>query len=751
MPPAPLLRWTERAGIYFGVTCVWSLFLVTSTVFFYRWRRHPAIQHREVAFTIISGAANAVFTAHHLVQIPLEGWYPCLLRLWIPAIFLPLWIMTLLARLTRIIAVYRLSEARLHAVARSHRFSTVIAGGGDELDAMQLDAGRLGFVAEYCEPTAQAAYIEMDPDIAKAPNHRSLPLHPLHQDQREGPATALAESLSNQPPPAHWSYAHRRKLTTGALARMMVLSMLAIAMTTGVFQYVYRASFTLAEFRACDSSPAYFYLWAITGFYIVLLAPALLYASRGVHDAWGIRDELVLCELFGALAAVLYATFSLTGWDSSTVLPAAIWILVGTGFTHIWTVVRPTYLASCRGQVVWSRTCRRDTYAGVSGHHATSDHRADITGGSAVRHSTRAGYSKDQEYATNGRHDPAARPTAAIVDGGSWPSSAADCISHLASSTDASSVCAADASSGKTTHAVTLDDIFATPLLLEEFYAFCMHELNLENVLFYNAVLRLRRRVAGEVDLESWVAGGGRSQSQACTQRPVRKRSSTPVLGILGSLTSGARSSGSCGQAGDPKSSAVPCDGTSPKQRVQDALQKAALQSSCDHQPPALKMGTRTASTGSLPSPLFVAPPTQLLHTLRRPSTPSSPRRLLLSHAALVIQLRQIVDTYIRLGAPYEVCVSASARERLLCRVDRGMRSQCPRGDGHTDAESGRRELSIADLDEVTEEVRVLLEHHSLPRFQSWLDECKQNEQQQQTSRRWHFHFSWAYRASEPK
>ncbi|KAI8051033.1 hypothetical protein BDF22DRAFT_694462 [Syncephalis plumigaleata] len=126
--------------------------------------------------------------------------------------------------------------------------------------------------------------------------------------------------------------------------------------------------------------------------------------------------------------------------------------------------------------------------------------------------------------------------------------------------------------------------------------------------------------------------------------------------------------------------------------------------------------------------------------TARRPSPP-------LSRAAITMQLRNIIDAFIRPGAPYEITISHHLRERLLLRVDRmiypqqimpashlgtieaGLPLQSPAQPHQQQQQQPyyhHREPGLADLYLAADEIHQQLEQHSVVRFrQEYRDESQ--------------------------
>jgi hypothetical protein len=768
----------SRMMIYYAATGVWSVFLILSSYLFYRFRQHPAIQHRDVSLTMVCILASAAFSIHYLVKIPLEGHYPCALYLWIPIIFMPLWLMTLLARLTRIIAAYRLGEARLKAVeftqpppATTTTTSTAATRdrGLSSLSSspimpstrhasLQNTVKKLLRSSSAHEPMIDHSRDNSSKNhvVKKKASHSTTTNYTLRSDNESeecdpwpinrgttpssntngvGTSTTTTTTTSivvdpdrayatiTSPRSAHWTFVYRQHLTTPSLVRMIVVLEVIILIGAVFVHYIFREALLHQPDGTCGSTPVFTYIWAVAGLYLVVLTPILLYAARNVRDAWGIRNELVLCDIIGIISCLLYFIFRIYDWDDQSVWPATLWILLGTAFTHIWTVARPAIHAACDLRDIHHAQSNPIITRSVSEMNYTHHHHhlpGRIISTDIIPRARRIPSSISNRSLMETPHTPsfyiplAHHHHSSLTDSPCLPPPSSTSISQLNVYRDritswqpTPSKCSNNNNNNNdTTVPMTLDTILACPNLLSKFRSFCMYDLSLEALLFYETVIRLQARIIGvdrlpryDSQRTSVVVESSSSSSSSSLQTTVTRQSfnlfseRSPVTTTFNNYS---RLSPTVLLS---RSGSAPTSSLSPSFNMMVG---------------SVNGGGNTAS-GNGNNPMAA----------RRPSPP-------LSRAAITMQLRNIIDAFIRPGAPYEITISHRLRERLLLSVDRMIYPQVMSTNSLDNIEAGQqpqqpqchRESGLADLYLAAEEIHQQLEQHSVVRFrQEYRDE----------------------------
>ncbi|KAI9598853.1 hypothetical protein BDF19DRAFT_190793 [Syncephalis fuscata] len=730
----------SRQVVYYTTTAVWLVFLALTSFLFYRFRRHPAIQHRDVALTMVSITANTVFSVHYLVKIPLAGNYPCALHLWIPIAFMPLWLMTLLARLTRIIAAYRLGEARLYAVEQTQDTKlnddtntlSPLSHSTDRRSSIRHTVNKLLRTTSTHEPMMGRRTPNSIPMIKKKASSSSTTACTFNSNQgyeersdwpgsHEHTRNLSSVSTENDvdinvvvdpdrayatltsPRSAHWTFVYRQHLTTPSLVRMIIVLELIILIGAVFFHYMFRDAFFYRPDGSCGSSPTYTYIWVVAGIYLVLVTPALIYAARDVHDAWGIRNELVLCDIIGIISCILFGIFRIDGWGDDSTWPAALWILWGASFTHVWTVARPAIRAACDLRDIKHYKPRNMSLDHVNNTMSCTNVPQMITPQirripSSISHKTLNEtsiplyLSLSHPTSPTSLYPPPPSPTT---------------IPHLNAYRDRIASWQPTPIPRSSQHepqasSITLDNILACPDLLPRFRSFCMHDLSLESLLFYETVTHLQARITG-IDRAPRYDPHHHHRSSPMTDTHGRPAHWEDNLSVRQSYLLADRA-----PTPPPPSarSAYNFPLRSPTLTTLPAAQPMVSSSSSPPSSPLSPSFNMTTSSGGGGGGGSM--------TIRRPP---------LSRAATNIQLRNIVDAFIRPGAPYEVPVSTPLRERLLQRVDRSLYPQSNEStpdimeSGLQHQQQYHRDCSLVDLYEAANEIRQQLEDHSVVRF----------------------------------
>ncbi|RKP25477.1 hypothetical protein SYNPS1DRAFT_28795 [Syncephalis pseudoplumigaleata] len=320
--------------VYFAaIPIVLTIMLATTFHFIYR-RHHPIIYNRDVPLTLLNVMANLVVSVLHLTKTINYYDYPCFIMLWVPALIYPLYILTIFARLTRLIFMYRLSEARLQAID----LRTLPMKDYNGLNAT---------AAETCGQdraiTVNSWGLPRDDTSQQAAPIRHHVILATSEDSDDRPKM---NSFDNIPSHCHWSLAYRRRFTTRALSLAIFALLLAHVVLTLAMQLRYPSEFTWIppKLGRCGHSAAYLPLWISCGLYIILIAPIIVYHSRGIHDAYGIRWEYY-CGI--GIALFFFGLYFLSKWlgfDDNDTFPAAMWLVIGTLVGHLWMVARPAWL-----------------------------------------------------------------------------------------------------------------------------------------------------------------------------------------------------------------------------------------------------------------------------------------------------------------------------------------------------------------------------------------------------------------------
>jgi hypothetical protein len=325
-----------RLIIYFSlIPIVLVIILGTTFHFFYR-RYHPIIYNRDVPLTLLNVVANMVVSMLHLTKVINYYNYPCFIMLWIPALVYPLYVLTVFARLTRVVFMYRLSEARLEAID----LRTLPMRNYNGLNTAVTTSGSH-------DPEKM---VKFKIDSWSMPRNETFSMNHHHDvilTTSESSETApKINSLDNVPSHCHWSLTYRRRFTTRALCSTIGALLLMHVVLTLAMQLRYPAEFTWipANLGRCNYSAAYLPLWTACGLYIIIIAPFIVYHAHGIHDAYGIRTEHYCSQGIALVFFTLYFLFKWLGFDNSDVFPAAMWLVIGTFINHLWTVARPAWL-----------------------------------------------------------------------------------------------------------------------------------------------------------------------------------------------------------------------------------------------------------------------------------------------------------------------------------------------------------------------------------------------------------------------
>ncbi|KAK9723047.1 hypothetical protein K7432_002202 [Basidiobolus ranarum] len=271
--------------IYYPVTVVWLLILLSTTYLYIRQRKSPVIRYRSVTLSLLMVIGNALVTTLYLGREPTINQFPCFLSLWISSVGIPLWITSMAGRFARLAFLYRVSQAKLAVEHQEH------------------------------EP------------------------HCVNIENSEKDDNSLPTLNEN------WYFKHRNKFTTkymlkwigGAVALQVVLTILVQIFTT---------KFRISPMAAgnCLIGWEFIPIYSTSAIYVLVICPIFLSWIRGVEDVYGIKRELIADLTLGITAFILYAIFLMLPSLEDVLLkfPAAHWSVVAFVLSHLISIVLPT-------------------------------------------------------------------------------------------------------------------------------------------------------------------------------------------------------------------------------------------------------------------------------------------------------------------------------------------------------------------------------------------------------------------------
>ncbi|KAK9761555.1 hypothetical protein K7432_013465 [Basidiobolus ranarum] len=297
-----------KSLIVYIVIAVWSLqSLVTSALYWCR-REKDCIKYRSPGFTIV-----AVFTAYILVCISVLPWaddglIPCFIRLWITSLAYPVMYLSATARALRLLCFYRISEAKL---ATQNSFAVT-------------NSPTTTLTHTSKKPSSQLSVIEL--------SGVNLP--------SQSPSPLYHETLAN-----NWYYRNRR-LFSVVFYTQICCAIVFIHIVVLIVIQCYTTKFSIHPVMA-SSNCTVGWEWLPHRLYIVVYAvavsPFILFKLRGIHDAYGIREELIALTIINSVFDLVFLIlFTLNAFgDIDPDFYGLLFIIVPISLIHCFLIIRP--------------------------------------------------------------------------------------------------------------------------------------------------------------------------------------------------------------------------------------------------------------------------------------------------------------------------------------------------------------------------------------------------------------------------
>ncbi|KAJ1983919.1 hypothetical protein H4R34_000974 [Dimargaris verticillata] len=333
----------NKAIIYLAFTALYVVFVVTTTVLFvirtrsarYRATKLMVIQtFGTLSLSIVSGLSNA-----------LHPYWPCFISLWGLYLGITLWLFGFVARTLRLLFQSEIHQAKLHVTALHPDSEAYLQASG---------SGGGGFGAQYGECYA-------------APPAAGLPSYPL---SASGPRAAM--DLSRPHRKADWDqvlernelkstpmvqkrYPFGRMLDNISWARKSwwfserILIRVFIGLVLIVVAYLVTVQSISPTMRIdpvstrCNSKWEYILMYILMSLHVLVFCPLMTYWLRGMHDAYGLRRDLVIEVMVAAISYVLFLVATSVFGMYDIYFSSTMFLFIGSGIVHFIGVVIPLW------------------------------------------------------------------------------------------------------------------------------------------------------------------------------------------------------------------------------------------------------------------------------------------------------------------------------------------------------------------------------------------------------------------------
>ncbi|KAJ2236403.1 hypothetical protein H4R99_000448 [Coemansia sp. RSA 1722] len=293
----------REAYLWIGVIDIF-LFSVSTLLFVYRGRRTLDINAHAVLLTSIGSFTILVVNTCFLFQFVWPGHFPCFIILWCAYPGVMLWMSCTMARALRL---YILSYRNMQKLKERNKAGQMTAAQLYGRGAMQ-DADADADV----EPADRGANVDGAADARRAePRRRWLYRLPL--------ASRCLARLDR------WWTHEKMQITERRLVWYTVGATLFAAVVCSIIQALTKdLSIVPMRYSRCPVGVwEYFPLYALTALYCVILTPIIVYHIWPIKDAFGIRHDILLNNLFTFVCIAMFMVQTNKGfgghdpfWDS---------------------------------------------------------------------------------------------------------------------------------------------------------------------------------------------------------------------------------------------------------------------------------------------------------------------------------------------------------------------------------------------------------------------------------------------------
>ncbi|KAK9685363.1 hypothetical protein K7432_015524 [Basidiobolus ranarum] len=297
-----------KSSIVCVVVAVWSLQSLVTSAIYWRRRDKDCIKYRSPGFTVVAALTACILVCVNVLPWADDDLIPCFVRLWITSLAYPVMYLSATARALRLLCFYRISEAKLatqNSQPASHSPTTTLTHTSKK-------------------PSSQISVIELS-DI-NLPSESPIPLY--------------HESLAN-----NWYYRNRRLFSVAFYAQICCAIVFIHIVVLTIIQ-CNTTSFSIHPVMV-RSNCSVGWEWLPHRLYIVVYAivvnPFILLRLRGIHDAYGIREELMVLTItnsvFDLVFLILFALNAFGGIDPD--FYGLLFVVVPISLIHCFLIIRP--------------------------------------------------------------------------------------------------------------------------------------------------------------------------------------------------------------------------------------------------------------------------------------------------------------------------------------------------------------------------------------------------------------------------
>ncbi|KAJ2741660.1 hypothetical protein GGI20_005030 [Coemansia sp. BCRC 34301] len=343
--PTDSAKYKIRSGIALGIYAAYMIYVVVTFTMFVKKSRdkHSGLAQRSVSLVVLQSVGCVFMGTAGLVSTGLPVW-PCFLKLW----FLNVGFMIVYPAIS--------ARALQHVVMSNvHNLTNKLAtGNAPALKGTMTPHGNLDFLRQEDGPRHQRSgsqtSIFSNTDFEHNESTQGMVLNEKKHTVEVGSSKAMRHAVLGRVddgPEAKiyrqlQKYTRLQRFVTNRSLTIFVMANFALACVLSLVINIVNKQFSLSPMNNhCSMMWGFIPVIAITAGYFVCVMPVLLVKCWSLKDAYGIRNDLIVSIIAGALCAIITVLWETVLIDLKNTLSCWFYIWLCALVLHTSSLVVP--------------------------------------------------------------------------------------------------------------------------------------------------------------------------------------------------------------------------------------------------------------------------------------------------------------------------------------------------------------------------------------------------------------------------
>ncbi|KAJ1676027.1 hypothetical protein EV182_000096, partial [Spiromyces aspiralis] len=320
---------TVKMAIWFTLIGLYSIYVLSTTaILFWKGWNSTHFKWKSRAFTFIASAANFIFVIHAMATEALAPFYPCNLRMWLSYYTVFYWTLSVHVRGLKYIYTVRINTLKTDLADTLNELEKHSDFGGQPIDnddgGTKDESYSKGNYSHLPSPGDNKAgsvvhkhYSQSANILARRKNNTAdrISLWVKRVILRQRPIDFKSLSLEEQyvilrrklSRTHKWNFWLSDRVFLAIFALIAVI--IAVACILGQRDKNFRANPAAYSCSPGVSGPMILlYAWIVANAFVIF--PLLIYYCRGIHDAYGMRNELMVTLTTGIISLPIFLLYN---------------------------------------------------------------------------------------------------------------------------------------------------------------------------------------------------------------------------------------------------------------------------------------------------------------------------------------------------------------------------------------------------------------------------------------------------------